>query len=56
MGDPLSFSFRRLPSQHGRAQGVGKIQYGHSSFDFPFKRWHSGFGGSLEQFEKDRGK
>jgi ABC-type Fe3+ transport system substrate-binding protein len=30
-----------------------KFQYGHPSHELPFKRWHPGFGRSLEQFEKD---
>ena len=30
-----------------------KFQYGHPSQEWPFKRWHPGFGRSLEQFEKD---
>jgi iron(III) transport system substrate-binding protein len=33
-----------------------KYQYGHPSNDLPFKRWHPGFGRSLEQFEKDSEK
>jgi ABC-type Fe3+ transport system substrate-binding protein len=30
-----------------------KFQYGHPSQEWPFKRWHPGFGRTLEQFEKD---
>ena len=30
-----------------------KFQYGHPSNEMPFKRWHPGFGRSLEQFERD---
>jgi len=30
-----------------------KFQYGHPSNEVPFKRWHPGFGRSVEQFEKD---
>jgi ABC-type Fe3+ transport system substrate-binding protein len=33
-----------------------KFQYGHPSQEWPFKRWHPGFGRSLEQFEKDSTK
>jgi iron(III) transport system substrate-binding protein len=33
-----------------------KYQYGHPSHQAPFKRWHPGFGRSLEQFEKDSQK
>jgi iron(III) transport system substrate-binding protein len=33
-----------------------KFQYGHPSNHLPFKRWHPGFGRSLEQFEKDSEK
>lgn len=33
-----------------------KFQYGHPSNSLPFKRWHPGFGRSLEQFEKDSDK
>ena len=33
-----------------------KFQYGHPSNNLPFKRWHPGFGRSLEQFEKDSEK
>ena len=33
-----------------------KFQYGHPSSNLPFKRWHPGFGRSLEQFEKDSEK
>jgi iron(III) transport system substrate-binding protein len=33
-----------------------KYQYGHPSNEWPFKRWHPGFGRSLEQFEKDSDK
>jgi len=33
-----------------------KFQYGHPSNNMPFKRWHPGFGRSLEQFEKDSEK
>ncbi len=33
-----------------------KYQYGHPSNNLPFKRWHPGFGRSLEQFEKDSEK
>jgi iron(III) transport system substrate-binding protein len=33
-----------------------KYQYGHPSNDLPFKRWHPGFGRSVEQFEKDSEK
>jgi iron(III) transport system substrate-binding protein len=33
-----------------------KYQYGHPSNQLPFKRWHPGFGRSLEQFEKDSEK
>jgi iron(III) transport system substrate-binding protein len=30
-----------------------KFQYGHPTNGVPFKRWHPGFGRSVEQFEKD---
>jgi iron(III) transport system substrate-binding protein len=30
-----------------------RFQYGHPSHTVPFKRWHPGFGRSVEQFEKD---
>jgi ABC-type Fe3+ transport system substrate-binding protein len=30
-----------------------KFQYGHPSQEWPFKRWHPGFGRTLEQFEID---
>jgi iron(III) transport system substrate-binding protein len=33
-----------------------KFQYGHPSNEMPFKRWHPGFGRSLEQFEHDTDK
>lgn len=33
-----------------------KYQYGHPSTQLPFKRWHPGFGRSVEQFEKDSEK
>jgi len=33
-----------------------KFQYGHPSNNLPFKRWHPGFGRTLEQFEKDSEK
>jgi iron(III) transport system substrate-binding protein len=33
-----------------------KYQYGHPSNSLPFKRWHPGFGRSVEQFEKDSDK
>jgi iron(III) transport system substrate-binding protein len=33
-----------------------KFQYGHPSNEMPFKRWHPGFGRSLEQFERDSEK
>lgn len=33
-----------------------KFQYGHPSNQVPFKRWHPGFGRSVEQFEKDSAK
>jgi len=33
-----------------------KFQYGHPSQEWPFKRWHPGFGRTLEQFEKDSTK
>ena len=33
-----------------------KFQYGHPSQEWPFKRWHPGFGRTLEQFEKDNTK
>jgi ABC-type Fe3+ transport system substrate-binding protein len=33
-----------------------KYQYGHPSQDWPFKRWHPGFGRTLEQFEIDSTK
>ena len=33
-----------------------KYQYGHPSNQLPFKRWHPGFGRSIEQFEKDSEK
>ena len=33
-----------------------KYQYGHPSNTLPFKRWHPGFGRTLEQFEKDSEK
>ena len=39
------------------ARGVlEKFQYGHPSQEWPFKRWHPGFGRTLEQFEKDSSK
>jgi iron(III) transport system substrate-binding protein len=44
-----------LLSPHGRAI-LEKYQYGHPSNQLPFKRWHPGFGRSLEQFEKDSEK
>ena len=33
-----------------------KFQYGHPTHEVPFKRWHPGFGRSLEQFERDSEK
>ena len=33
-----------------------KFQYGHPTNVVPFKRWHPGFGRTLEQFEKDSDK
>jgi iron(III) transport system substrate-binding protein len=33
-----------------------KFQYSHPSQEWPFKRWHPGFGRTLEQFEKDSTK
>ena len=33
-----------------------KFQYGHPTNSVPFKRWHPGFGRSVEQFEKDSAK
>jgi iron(III) transport system substrate-binding protein len=33
-----------------------KFQYGHPTNAVPFKRWHPGFGRSVEQFEKDSEK
>lgn len=33
-----------------------KFQYGHPSNQVSFKRWHPGFGRSVEQFEKDSAK
>ena len=33
-----------------------KFQYGHPTNAVPFKRWHPGFGRSVEQFEKDSDK
>jgi iron(III) transport system substrate-binding protein len=44
-----------LLSVDGRAI-LEKYQYGHPSNQLPFKRWHPGFGRSLEQFEKDSEK
>jgi iron(III) transport system substrate-binding protein len=44
-----------LLSADGRAI-LEKYQYGHPSNQVPFKRWHPGFGRSLEQFEKDSEK
>ena len=44
-----------LLSPNGRMV-LEKYQYGHPSNEWPFKRWHPGFGRSLEQFEKDSDK
>ena len=33
-----------------------KFQYGHPSNEWPFKRWHPGFGRSVDQFETRRDK
>jgi hypothetical protein len=33
-----------------------KYHYGHPSNDLSFKRWHPGFGRSVDQFEKDSEK
>jgi iron(III) transport system substrate-binding protein len=44
-----------LLSPDGRAI-LEKYQYGHPSNQMPFKRWHPGFGRSVEQFEKDSEK
>ena len=37
----------------GARKILEKFQYGHPSSEMPFKRWHRGFGRSLEQFERD---
>jgi hypothetical protein len=35
---------------------LAAFQYGHPSQEWPFKRWHPGFGRTLEQFEIDSTK